>query len=77
VPKQIDYHKQDRDRWAKIEKRRKAAHLTREELSRVAGLSVHTVNKCANPDRLRGVQGSTFEKMEEALSDREKERGGR
>lgn len=63
----IDRSKKHRDRWARIEKRRRGVPMTREGLARAANLSVHTVNKAANPARLPEVGPDVMRAMERAL----------
>jgi ribosome-binding protein aMBF1 (putative translation factor) len=70
----VDYKKKRERRWGDIERRRKAVGWSREQLARAARLSVHTVNKCANRNRLQEVEDSTMYMMEEGLATREKER---
>lgn len=70
----VDYEQRKRDRWSKIEQRRRSVGWTREQLARSAHLSVHTVNKCANPKRLHEVYDNTLWDMEEAIKVKEAER---
>jgi len=59
--------------WAAAEALRKRHLLSREKLAALAGVSVNTVNKAANPKRLRGCRCRTIDRMLHAMKAYERE----